>query len=184
MGHPSSDCPHTRRPGRPGCPYQARGSCRTREPTVPGSGRRRGKCGGRLGRVVEGGTERVDVTLGSNPLTPQLLWGGISHRPEVRPVEGPCYAEVCKFGTPPLIEQDVARLYVAVDNAPLVGVGEARGAVGPNPQEHRLGNRSVPVYQILEVAARDVLHDDIGDPASIELVLARVEDPDDVGVGE
>src|ERR671921_1619732 len=251
MGHPSSDCPHTRRPGRPGCPCRARGSCRTREPTVPGSGRRRGECGGRLGRavleqpvvetgrigalgrllgeatedqslepladprsplpgrcgnlqyvlvcdlygvareglfpdrrVVEGGTERVDVTLESNPLTPQLLWGGISHRPEVRPVEGPCYAEVCKFGTPPLIEQNVARLYVAVDNAPLVGVGEARGAVGPNPQEHRLGNRSVPVDQILEVAARDVLHDDIGDPAPIELVLARVEDPDDVGVGE
>src|SRR5215204_1681069 len=52
MGLPSSECPHTRRPGRPGCPCQARGSCRTREPTVPGSGRRRGKCGGRLGRAV------------------------------------------------------------------------------------------------------------------------------------
>ena len=52
MGHPSSDCPHTRRPGRPGCPCRARGSCRTREPTVPGSGRRRGECGGRLGRAV------------------------------------------------------------------------------------------------------------------------------------
>ena len=46
------------------------------------------------------------------------------------------------------------------------------------------GSRPVPVDQILEVAARDVLHDDIGDPAPIELVLARVEDPDDVGVGE
>jgi hypothetical protein len=76
-------------------------------------------------RVVEGGTERVDVTLGGNPLTPQLLWGGISQCPEVRLVEGPCYAEVCKFGAPSLIEQNVAWLYVAVDNAPLVGVGES-----------------------------------------------------------
>src|SRR5215203_3469126 len=257
MGHPSSDCPHTRRPGGPGCPCQARGSCRTREPTVPGSGRRRGKCGGRLGRavleqpvvetgrigalgrllgeatedqslqpladprsplpgrcgnlqyvlvcdlygvarerwfparrVLEGSTEGVDVALGGDPLTPQLLWGRISRRPEVgavaivarRSVEGSRYAEVRKFGAPPLIEKNVVRLYVAVDNAPLVSMGESRGDVGPNPQEHRLGDRSVPVDQILEVAARYVLHDDIRDTAPIKLVFARVEDPDDVGV--
>jgi hypothetical protein len=71
-----------------------------------------------------------------------------------------------------------------VDNAPLVGVGESRGDVGPNPHEHRLGDGSVPVDKILEVAARDVLHDNVGDRAPVELVLARVEDPDDVGVGE
>src|SRR5918994_4576454 len=137
MGIPSSECPDTRRPGRPRRPCQARGYCRTREAAVPGSGRRRGECGGRLGRavleqpvvetgrigalgrllgeatedqslepladprsplrgrcgnlqyvlvcdlygvareglfpdrrVVEGGTERVDVTLRTNPLPP------------------------------------------------------------------------------------------------------------------
>src|SRR5215207_8580540 len=228
MGLPSSECPHTRRPGRPGCPCQARGSCRTREPTVPGSGRRRGKCGGRLGRavleqpvvetgrigalgrllgeatedqslepladprsplpgrcgnlqyvlvcdlygvareglfpdrrVVEGRAERVDIALGCYPLPLQLLWGRVSRRPEIgvgaivarRPVEGPGYAEVREFGTAPLIEQNVVRLYVAVDDAPLVGVAESRGDVGPNPQQHRLGDRSIPVDQVLEVAA-------------------------------
>src|SRR5919107_2022640 len=259
MGRPSSDCPNTRRPGRPGCPCQARGSCRTREPTVPGPGRRRGKCGGRLGRavleqpvvetgrigalgrllgeatedqslesladprsplpgrcgnlqyvlvcdlygvareglfpdrrVVEGGTERVDVALEGYPLSPQLLWGGVSRRPEVgagaivarRPLEGTGNAEVRQFGAPPLIEQYVVGFDVAVDYAPFVGVGEPRGDVGPDPQEHRLRKRSAPIHQILEVAAGNVLHDYVGDHATFELVLAGVEDPDDVGVGE
>src|SRR5919112_3914015 len=259
MGHPSSDCPHTRRPGRPGCPCRARGSCRTREPTFPGSGRRPGQCGGRPGRaileqpvvktgrigalgrllgeatedqslepladlrsplpgrcgnlqyvlvcdlygvareglfpdrrVVEGGTERVDVALGGYPLSPQLLWGGVSRRPEVgagalvarRPVEGAGYAEVRKFGTPPLIEQNVVRLYVAVDNAPLVSMGEPRSDVDPDPQEHLLGEGTMPIHQVLEVATGNVLHDDVGDRASFHLVLASVEDPDYVGVGE
>src|SRR5918994_1430095 len=73
-------------------------------------------------RVVEGSTEGVDVALGGGPLTPQLLRGRISRRPEVgavaivarRPVEGPCYADVRKIGTPPLIEKNVVRLFVAV----------------------------------------------------------------------
>src|ERR671911_509790 len=93
--------------------------------------------------VREGRAERVDVALGGNPLPAKLLRRGVGCRPEVGagtvvtrgPVQGPGYAEVGQFGTTPLVQEDVAGLNVAMNDAPLVGVGEPRGDVGPDPRE-------------------------------------------------
>src|SRR5215204_7037019 len=144
------------------------------------------------GSVVEGRAERVDVALGGDPLPTQLLRRGVGRRPEVGagtvvargPVQGPGDAEVGQLGTTPLVQENVVGFDVAVNDAPLVGVGEPRSDVGPDPREQILGERPAPVHEVLEVSPGDVLHNDVGDLAPVELVFARVEDPDYVGMGE
>ena len=66
------------------------------------------------------------------------------------------------------------RLYVTVDNAPLVGVGEpCRGLA--QPEEFSAGERS-PALERPEVASRHVFHDDVGGLAPLVLPLPRIVD--------
>jgi hypothetical protein len=99
-------------------------------------------------------------------------------------VEGARYAEVGELRAPVLVHEDVLRLYVAVDDAPLVGVGETVGDGCPDARQHRARERSPPVDEPLEVAAGYVLDDYVGGLSPSQHVLARVVDLHDVGVGE
>src|SRR5215218_8121126 len=75
--------------------------------------------------VVEGGAERVDVTFGGNPLSPQLLGGGVRSRAQVgggpvvarSHVEGAGYTEVGQLGTAPIVDEYVARFDVPVNDS-------------------------------------------------------------------
>jgi hypothetical protein len=76
-------------------------------------------------------------------------------------------------------EQDVAGLDVAVDQAPVVGVGQGRADVGRRPPAR--GPRSARRPRSPAAAsALDQLHDDVG----LALVGAGVVDGDEVGVVE
>jgi hypothetical protein len=99
-------------------------------------------------------------------------------------VEGARYAEVGELRAPVLVYEHVLRLDVAVDDAALVGVGQPVGDGRPDAREHGAGERTPPVDERLQVAARDVLHDDVRGLVPVEHVLSRVVDLDDVGVGE
>ena len=83
-----------------------------------------------------------------------------------------------------------------VDDVPLVGVGEARDDVCPDPRERCLQERPLVVKAPLRFPARHVLHDDVGDctavaqvdrvqgSAAVELSLTHVVDPHYVRAGE
>jgi hypothetical protein len=78
----------------------------------------------------------------------------------------------------------VPGLDVVVDDVPLVGVGEARDDVCPDPRERCLQERPLVVKAPLRFPARHVLHDDVRDCAAVELRLAHVVDPHYVRAGE
>jgi hypothetical protein len=61
----------------------------------------------------------------------------------------------------------VLGFYVAVNDALPVGVGKPRGDVGAYPRKPSLGKRPLFVYEGLEVASGDVLHDYVGDLATV-----------------
>jgi len=76
------------------------------------------------------------------------------------------------------------RLYVAVDDAPPVGVGEPGADLLADPGEVRGRQRSARVYKRLQVPAGEVFHDDVGDLPPVQKVLPRVVDLHDAGVRE
>ncbi len=143
------------------------------------------------GRLVERRPERVDVALGRHLLPLELLGGGVERGPKVGPckgglggVQGAGYAEVRHLGVAVLVEEDVVGLYVAVDHAPLVRVGQPGADLHAEPGELRAGQPPSAVYELFEVPAGDVLHHYVGAAVAVERPLARVVDLDDVGVGQ
>src|SRR6266566_5105759 len=78
------------------------------------------------------------------------------------------------------IEHDVGGLHVAVHDAALMGVPQSAGRFPENPLDLGYGERLLLVEQVLERRARDVLHDEVIEPA---LTLDAV-DRNDVGVVE
>ncbi|MEJ7840614.1 MAG: hypothetical protein WKF95_02500 [Rubrobacter sp.] len=141
--------------------------------------------------MVEGGAQGVDVALGRDLLAAELLRGGVRRRPEVGAgtrllggVKGAGYTEISQLRVAALVQKHVPGLDVAVDHAALVGVGEGGGHVRAHPREHPLGQGAAPVHERLQVPARRVLHDDVGDLTPVQEVLPRVVDLNDVGVGE
>src|SRR5205809_144224 len=79
-----------------------------------------------------------------------------------------------------VVEHDVGRLHVAVHHTALMGVSQGAGRFPENPLDLRHGKRLLLVEQILERGARDVLHDEVVEPA---LALDAI-DGNDVGVIE
>ena len=95
-------------------------------------------------------------------------------------VERPGDAEVGDLGRALLVDEDVLGLDVAVDDA--LGVGGAERAGDLDRVGDRLGDRqpAVAADAVLERLALDVLEDD----ERRAVVLAGVDDADDVGVVE
>jgi hypothetical protein len=89
-------------------------------------------------------------------------------------------AEVAQFGVALPAEPDVARLDVAVDDAPVVGVLEGLGNLGGYLEALVDGKPVVRglVYEILHRAALHELGDDVG----LSRFLADVVDGDHIGV--
>src|SRR5918998_466021 len=142
-------------------------------------------------RLVEGGPQGVDVALGRDLVALELLGRGVQGGAEVGAgsgrlgrVQGAGYAEVRDLRPSLVVEQDVVGFYVAVDDAAAVGVGEARADLLADPGELRVGQGTARVDKLLQVAAGEVLHDDVGDLRAVEVPLPRVVDLDDVRVGE
>src|SRR3712207_4981690 len=75
-----------------------------------------------------------------------------------RRVESAGDAEVGYLGMPIFVEQDVVGLYVTVYHAALVGMRQAGADLLAEPGELLAGQPAPPVYETLEVSARDVLH--------------------------
>src|SRR4030042_838626 len=80
-------------------------------------------------RLVEAGPEAVEVASGVDLPAQGLLWGHVGHGSHhhaglghAGEVGGHRQAKVAQFGVALSAEPDVARLDVAVDDAPLVGV--------------------------------------------------------------
>ena len=95
-------------------------------------------------------------------------------------IEGPRDAEVGHLGRALLVDQHVLGLHVAVHD-----VARVRGAQGAGDLDRvgdRLGDRQAALAPdaVLERLALDVFEDDVRAP----LVLARVDNTDDVGVRE
>ena len=73
---------------------------------------------------------------------------------------------------------------VAVDYAPLVGVGEPRRDPRAQPRQPPAPQIPLGVYEALEVPAGNVLHDDVRRVAPVKLGLSGVVDLNDVRVRE
>ncbi|MGX1491501.1 hypothetical protein RKD41_003760 [Streptomyces tendae] len=112
---------------------------------------------------------------------------GLRHRRHAG-LHGARDAEVHDLDDAALVQHDVARLDVAVDQAHLVADlqrGEhVRGDLQRLVGGHRAGLPHGLVEDGAERTALDVLHDDVRRRHAVHLVLAGVEDGDDVGVRE
>ncbi len=119
------------------------------------------------GRLVEDDAERPDVRAGVDLVALGLLGGHVGDRahggsrdrhPGLSGELG--QAEIQDLGRPVRSDHDVARLDVAVDDAVLVGLGQALGHLGGEAQ--RVGRRKVaagdPVLQGFALVAG---HDDV-----------------------
>ena len=137
--------------------------------------------------LVEDDAERVDVGALVDVLAHRLLGGDVvggAEHPAGRGhpllLERAGDAEVGHLRAPVGVDQDVLRLDVAVDEP------AGMGAVEAAPDLDRVGDRLVdrqrplPWIRSLQRAALDVLEDDVG----AAVVLARVDDPDEVGMRE
>ena len=136
-------------------------------------------------QLVEHGAERVDVGRGAHVLAERLLGSqvcrGAEHgarQGQARGLDSPCDPEVRDLEHAVAPEQEVLRLHVPMDEARVVGVLERRGRLAPEPGRLVGLEPAAPREQVGDRLAVDELHHDVR-PA---LVLARVEDPDDVRV--
>ena len=66
-----------------------------------------------------------------------------------------------------VLQQDVGRLDVAVDQPLGVGRGQPGGRLHADPQDRREVQRRGAVEPVLERAARDELHDQVGQPVRL-----------------
>ena len=158
---------------------------------VLGGNRHRRVAGeGRLAdrHLVEHDAERVDVAPGVDPLALGLLGrevGGRAHDgaglgQALLGVDGPGDPEVGDLDLAVGGDQHVARLHVAVDHAVAVGEGQGGGHPGADAGDLTRRQRLGILEDGREGPAVDVLHDD----EVRAVVLAPVEDGDDVGVGQ
>ena len=94
--------------------------------------------------------------------------------------QGPGQTEVGDPQTAVLVEDEVGRLDVTVDETATVGVGQSLGRLDPDGR--RLGHRdpAAVVEEIAQRAAPQVLEDEEGTP----VVLAPVVDGEDMGMGQ
>jgi hypothetical protein len=128
--------------------------------------------------------QRVDVGAGVDD-APHLLGGGVAggaeHGPGgLRPAglgQRPGQAEVGQPGGAVLVEEEVGRLHVAVDEPPGVGVVEAGGDLAADGGGLGRGQSVAPVEEAPEAAALEEFEDH-----EWRLVFAPVVDSDDVGV--
>ena len=137
-------------------------------------------------QLVEDDAERVEVGACVDPLALRLLGrqvgggaehrGGRGHRLVAHRARD---AEVGHLHRAVVGEHDVAGLDVAVDEQVLVRVGERTAHVGGDLQAAVLG-QPAGVERLLQRAPVDALHDD----ERLVAVDARVEDDDEVRVGE
>ena len=87
--------------------------------------------------------------------------------------------EIADFRLGILVEQDVRRLDIAVDDAEFVGMGKA--AANPGDEADDFGNlNGTAVGRVIERFARHILHDDIEHAVDV----AEVEDADQIGMVE
>ena len=149
--------------------------------------------------LVEDDAERIQVGLAGNGLAERLLGGDVVGRPEDASGSGEAFlgeragdAEVGDLGASFGADENVLRLYVAVDDEVLVGGAERAGdldGVGDG-----LGDLqpALAADAVLERLAVDELEDDVGGGGGVGGVagvlvrsglLAGVDDGDDVGVG-
>ena len=91
-------------------------------------------------------------------------------------------AEIGQTRTPVLTKQHVLRLHVAVDEALAVGVVERGRQNGTDRADFAIGKRRRATDEVLQVAALDELHDDVG--RTRFGVLADVIDRNDVWVAQ
>ncbi len=138
--------------------------------------------------LVEDDAERVDVAAGVDALAFGLLGREVRGRAHdgaglgeaLLGVDGPGDAEVGDLDLAVGGDQHVARLHVAVHDAVAVGEGKGRRDAGADLGD-LVGRQLLRVAQDgRERASVDVLHHDEVDA----VVLAPVEDGDDVGVGQ
>src|SRR5215211_7020177 len=128
-----------------------------------------GRKGHRAGEhLVKDYAQRVEVALGPHPLAHGLLGRHVARgaEQEVRPRGGGprCgqgYAEVGHLGVARLVEQHVLGLYVTVDDAAPVGRMQGLGDLRSEPGGLRGTKRAAPHDEVLEAAARHVLHHDV-----------------------
>ena len=129
----------------------------------------------------------VDVGPAVDVAAVRLLRGHVLRRPDDDPgagdaagVERAGDAEVHDLGVAVLVDHDVLRLEVAVDDAQPVGLGQPFGDLPGQADGLGLVEVARPADEALEVLAGDVLHGDVdGQP-----LLADVVHPADVPVGD
>ncbi len=138
--------------------------------------------------------ERVQVRLARHSVAQSLLRRNVIGRAEHAPIGGqavlgerPRDAEVRHLRRALLVDEDVLRLDVAVHDPVVVRAAERAGDL--DRVRHRLGHRQAPVAAdaVLQRLALDVLEDDVRRReavVSLALLLARVDDADDVLVVE
>ena len=95
-------------------------------------------------------------------------------------VDEPRQAEVENLHDVLLIDQQIGRLHVAVDQARLMRMGEALGRLADVVGGGDVIQRAVALDDLLKIAALDVLHDDVMEIAHVVDVVR----PDDVAVIE
>jgi hypothetical protein len=136
---------------------------------------------------VEDGAEAVDVAGGGHRAAPArgLLGRHVGRRPQDRPAlrqlavaaDPPGQPEVADVGLAVVIDQDVGRLEVAVEDAALMRVVHRLGGLGHQPcRGARVGG--VVGQPLLEARPADELHGEVAPP----VVLADLEDRHDVRV--
>ncbi len=137
--------------------------------------------------LVEDDAERVDVRLAVDGVAEGLLRGDVVRRAEDAAVSGEALlvqrardAEVGDLGHALLVDEDVLRLDVAVDDAAAVRGAERAGDLDRVGERLVDGQRARPADAVLERLPLDVLEDDVG----ALVVLARVDHADDVRVAE
>ncbi len=137
--------------------------------------------------LVEDDPEGIEVRLPGDGLPERLLGRDVVGRPQHPAIRGEALLleragdpEVSDLGRALLVDQDVLRLDVAVDD--VAGVCGAQGPRDFDRVGDRLGHRqpSLAADPLLERLALHVLEHDV----RTALVLAGVDHPDDVGVRE
>ncbi len=157
-------------------------------PHQGGDGRVGGERNGAGHRLDQDEGEGVDVGLSVQARPPHLLRSGVAGGSEDGAGrfgpggfgQGAGHPEIGDAHPALLVEEEVGRLDVTMDQAPPVGVVEPSGHIGTDDGGLRRGEAVAGVEQRAEAAPFEELHHQIGRAG----VLAPVVDPDDVGVAE